>query len=122
MIRLIADGHLSHKLIDACNRIEPAFPIGHVSNWQSGRYRTAKDPALLTALHQHNLIIVTCDRRSMAMHASDLTRAGMGHSGVIIFRPGVVQSDYGKQSRLLVELWREAADWDWSDRIQYLPR
>jgi hypothetical protein len=29
---------------------------------------------------------------------------------------------FGKQGRLLVEFWREAADWDWADRVEYLPR
>jgi hypothetical protein len=29
--------------------------------------------------------------------------------------------DYGKQSRLLVGFWQEAKNWDWADRIAYLP-
>lgn len=58
----------------------------------------------------------------MAMHAGKLTREGNGHAGVILFRRAVSQADYGKQSRLLVEFWREAKDWDWMDRIEYLPR
>jgi len=43
-------------------------------------------------------------------------------TGVILYRRNVAQMDYGKQSRLLVEFWQEAADWDWTDRIEYLPR
>ena len=49
-------------------------------------------------------------------------REGSGHAGVILFRRMISQMDYGKQSRLLVEFWREAKDWDWTDRIEYLPR
>jgi hypothetical protein len=30
--------------------------------------------------------------------------------------------DYGKQSRVLLEFWNEAKEWDWADRIEYLPR
>ena len=56
------------------------------------------------------------------MHAGQLTRTGPGHSGAILFRRNVAQNDYGKQSRLLVEFWREAANWEWADRIQYLPQ
>ena len=29
---------------------------------------------------------------------------------------------YGKQARLLVDFWMEAKDWEWADRIEYLPR
>ena len=28
----------------------------------------------------------------------------------------------GRQARLLIDLMEEAKDWDWSDRIDYLPR
>jgi hypothetical protein len=119
---LVADAHLSHRFIAACRRLKPDFPIVHISDWQSGQYRTEEDPALVAALQKHNLVIVTCDRRTMAMHAGELTKAGAGHTGVIIFAKSVIESDYGKQSRLLVEFWQEAAGWDWADRIQYLPR
>lgn len=57
----------------------------------------------------------------MAMYAGDLTRAGIGHAGVILFRKSVAQHDFGKQARLLVDFWRDAAEWEWSDRIHYLP-
>jgi hypothetical protein len=68
------------------------------------------------------MIVITFDRRTMAMHAGQLTRGGGGHAGVILFRRSVSQMDYGKQSRLVVEFWKEAREWDWSDRIEYLPQ
>lgn len=82
----------------------------------------SKDPVLLAALRDHGLIIVGFDRRTMAMHAGQLTREGAGHAGVILFRRSVSQRDYGRQSRLLVEFWRKAQGWEWADRIEYLPR
>jgi len=48
-----------------------------------------------------------------------------------IFRRSVSPIAYGKQARLLASAWRklkrfdlwcEAEDWDWADRIEYLPR
>ena len=80
------------------------------------------DPLLLEVLREYGLILITFDRRTMAMHAGQLTRSGGGHAGVILFRRSVSPMDYGKQSRLVVELWKEAGDWDWSDRIEYLPQ
>jgi hypothetical protein len=40
---------------------------------------------------------------------------------VILFGRSVSQFDFGKQARLVVAFWKVAADWDWSDRIEYLP-
>ena len=122
MIRLIADANLSHRFVEACLRLDRKFPIIHIADWMDGKHRISKDPVLLPVLREYGLTIVTFDRKSMAMHAGELTRASGGHAGVILFRRIVSQIDYGKQSRLLVEFWNEAKDWGWSDRIEYLPR
>ena len=120
-MRLLADGHMSRRFVAACLRLEPDFPIIHLADWMEGRHRISKDPMLLQVLREHGLLIVGFDRRTMAMHAGKLTREGPGHAGVILFRRSVSQMDYGEQSRLLVKFWREAKDWDWADRIEYLP-
>lgn len=121
MIRLLADSNLSRHFVEACLRLDSLFPISHIADWLDGKHRMSKDPVLLAALHEHGIIIVSFDRRTLVTHAADLTRAGAGHAGVILFRRSVSQMDYGKQSRLVVGLWREAEQWDWSDRIVYLP-
>jgi hypothetical protein len=119
---LLADENTSHRLVSACRRIESAFPIIHISDWENGAYLSVKDPALLMTLREHGMILVGFDRASIPMHAGRLTREGVGHAGVILFRRSVPATAYGKQARLLVSLWRETADWDWADRIEYLPR
>jgi hypothetical protein len=122
VIRLVADGNMSHRFVRACSRLQPGFPMLHIAVWMEGKHRISKDPVLLAALREHRIVLVSFDRRTMAMQAGRLTREGAGHAGVILFRRSVSQMDYGKQSRLLIDLWREAADWDWTDRIEYLPR
>src|SRR5437870_5009951 len=112
---------MSRRFIEACLRLERDFPIVHLADWLQGRHLISKDPVLLGALREHGLILAGFDRRTMAMHAGNLTREGAGHEGVILFRRSVSQMDYGKQSRLLVGFWRTAEDWDWADRIIYLP-
>jgi hypothetical protein len=119
--RLLADGNTSRRFVVACLRIEPDFPIVHIADWVDGKHRISKDPVLLPVLRLQGLVIVSFDRRTMAMHAGQLTREGSGHAGVILFRRSVSQVDYGKQARLLVEFWKEGKDWDWADRIEYLP-
>jgi hypothetical protein len=122
VIRLVADGHMSRHFVKACSRLDGDFPMVLLADCMAGRYRVAKDPVLLLVLRESGLILVGFDRRTMAMHAGQLTREGLGHAGVILFRRTVAQMDYGNQARLLVEFWREAAPWDWADRIEYLPR
>jgi len=56
------------------------------------------------------------------MHAGKLTREGLGHAGVILFRRSVSAVAYGLQARLLVNFWDEAEGWEWADHIEYLPR
>jgi hypothetical protein len=121
VIRLVADGNTSRRFVTACLRLQSDFPIVHLADWMDGKHRISKDPVLLAALREHDLIVVSFDRRTMAMHASELTREGGGHAGVILFRRTISQVAYGKQARLLVDFWREAQHWDWADRIEYLP-
>jgi hypothetical protein len=120
-LRLLADENTSHRLVSACRHIDAAFPIIHISDWKAGAYLSAKDPALLMTLREVNLVLVGFDRASMAMHAGALTREGLGHAGIILFRRSVPVVAYGRQAKLLVSLWREAERWEWADRIVYLP-
>ncbi len=121
MIRLVADSNLSRRFVAACRRLDQEFPIVHLADWMGGKHRISKDPVLLEVLREQGLVLITFDRRTMAMHAGQLTRSGGGHAGVILFRRSVSQMDHGRQSRLIVQFWKEAREWDWSDRVEYLP-
>ena len=120
--RLLADENTSRRFVAACSNIEAKFPIIHIADWKEGAYLSVKDPPLLMALRESEMVLVGFDRASLPMHGGHLTREGLGHAGVILFRRSVPQIAFGKQARLLVDFWREASDWDWSDRIEYLPR
>ncbi|MFN0128574.1 MAG: DUF5615 family PIN-like protein [Verrucomicrobiales bacterium] len=120
--RLLADENTSHRLVSACRQIQDELPIVHISEWEHGAYLSVKDPALLMTLREHQMILVSFDRASLPLHAGTLSREGLGHAGVILFRRSVPTTAYGKQARLLVNLWEEAKDWDWAHRIEYLPR
>lgn len=65
---------------------------------------------------------VCFDRRSLAQHAGLLTREGVGHSGVILFRRTNSRIACGPQAHLLTGLWRGVATWEWSDLLVYCPR
>lgn len=120
--RLLADENVSHDLVTTCLRMHRGFPVTHIARWREGACLQLKDPALLMTLRDEAMVLVSFDRSSLAHHAGLLTREGVGHSGVILYRRTVSRVAYGTQARLLLELWREAGDWDWADRIVYLPR
>jgi hypothetical protein len=119
--RLLADENTSHRLVSACIRIDSTFPLVHISEWQNGACLALNDTALLMTLRDQEMILVGFDRTTIPMHAGALTRQGVGHTGVILFRRSVSTIAYGQQARLLVNLWSEGRNWDWSDRIEYLP-
>jgi hypothetical protein len=121
-LRLLADENVSHRLVAACLKLQAGFPIGHIADWRDGSYLQLKDPALLLTLRDEKPILVSFDRSSLAHQAGLLTREGVGHSGVILFRQSVSRIAYGAQARLLVQFWREASDWEWADLVIYLPR
>lgn len=120
--RLLADENTSHRLIAACGQLEPGFPLVHIADWEHGAYLSAKDPMLLMTLREYGIVLVGFDRASMPFHATTLTRQGLGHAGIILFRRMVPLVAYGQQARLLVDFWAQAQDWESADRIQYLPK
>ncbi len=120
--RLLADENVSHGLVVACLKLDARFPIVHIANWRDGACLQLKDPALLITLRDEDLVLVSFDRSSLAHHAGVLTREGVGHAGVILFRRTVSRIAYGTQARLLVDFWSAAAEWEWADLVVYLPK
>lgn len=119
--RLLTDENVGHDLVSACRKLDRGFPLMHIARWRDGACLQLKDPALLMTLRDESMVLVSFDRSSLAHHAGLLTRDGVGHAGVILYRRTVSRVAYGTQARLLVGLWNEAGSWDWTDRIVYLP-
>lgn len=121
--RLLADENTSHRLVSACQRLVPGFPLLHIANWEDGIWLGLDDAALLVCCARAGLVLVAFDRATLAWHGGQLLRAGQDHTGVILFRGVVRSADYGYQSRLLTSFWQnEGQAWDWQNRIVYLPK
>lgn len=123
MFRLLADENTSHRLVSACRRLVPSFPIIHIADRERGIWLGLDDAPLLVSCAESKLVLVAFDRYTLAWHAGQLLRAGKDHAGLIIFRGIVSSADYGFQSRLLTGFWQnEGSAWDWQNRIVYLPK
>ena len=121
--RLLADENTSHRLVSACQRLVPNFPVIHIANWEDGSWLGLDDAALLICCAEAEFVLVAFDRATLAWQAGQLIRAGQDNGGLILFRGGVRGSDYGYQSRLLTHFWeKEGGGWDWQNRIVYLPK
>ncbi len=122
-LRLLADENTSHRLVSACHRFAPHFPIVHIAKWQGGSWLGLDDAALLLACVEAEVVLVAFDRATLPWHAGQLLRAGHDHAGLILFRRTVRITDYGHQARLLTGFWaQEGSAWDWQNRIVYLPK
>ncbi len=45
--RLLSDENTSHRLVSACQRLVPQFPIIHIADWEGGIWLGLDDAALL---------------------------------------------------------------------------
>jgi hypothetical protein len=121
--RLLADENTSHRVVSACRRLAPEFPIDHIAEWQGGSWLGLDDASLLISCAEARLILVAFDRATLAWHAGEVLRSGQVHGGLILFRRTVRSTDYGQQARLLTRFWlHEGTAWDWFNRIVYLPK
>ena len=121
--RLLADENTSHRLVSACRRLVPGFPIVHIATWQGGSWLGLDDAALLISCAEARLVLVAFDRATLPWHAGQVLRAGEDHGGLVLFRRSVRSTDYGSQARLLTGFWTdEGRKWEWLNRIVYLPK
>ena len=109
--------------MDACGRLSKGFPLVHIATWNDGAWLGLDDTALLVACADAGLVLVAFDRATLPWHAGQVVRSGRDHGGLILSRRTVRQTDYGQQARLLTAFWlRDGTDWDWLDRVVYLPK
>jgi hypothetical protein len=71
----------------------------------------------------HRWTLVTYDRRTIPPLLKAWAEAGQHHGGVIFVDEKTISpSDIGGQVRALTSLAREAAAWEWIDRVCFLRR
>ena len=117
---LLGDENTSHKLIAACRRLRSGFPIIHIAA-HSRDWCGLHDDDLLDACLSERLILVAHDRRTLADAATRAIQERGGHAGIILFRGFIWQADFGGQSRTLCRFWEDGQDWDWFNRMAYIP-
>lgn len=115
MIRFQADADLSHDLVLALRRREPAI---NFTSAIEGDIGGLQDPEVLEIAAQQHRILITHDRRTMPNHFRDRLNSGKSSPGVFIvsqFEPmaAVVET--------LVMVWAASEPADWNNQIRHLP-
>jgi len=118
--RLLGDENTSPKLVAACRRLHPGFPMVHIAAHNQD-WCGLNDDDLLDACLAAELILVGHDRRTLADAATRAIRERGGHAGIILFRAFIRQADFGGQCRALCRFWEHSREWDWFNRMAYIP-
>jgi hypothetical protein len=112
------DEHVPRPLLGALRREDPALPP-HVVGRGIAPPQGAPDPELLAWIEEHDCILVTDNRRTMAVHLRTHLAAGRHVPGVLTVRQTATDWRTVVEHRLLV--WHAAGPDEFRDRIDYLP-
>jgi hypothetical protein len=123
MLRLLLDEHLSPDIADGLRQANDAIVVSCLAEWEGGRFMGLPDDLLLEAASAQGLTLVTYDRNTIPPLLKTWAEAGCDHGGVIfVDEKTILPSDFGRLVRALEKLCKEAARWDWTNRICFLRR
>lgn len=123
MLRLLLDEHISRNVAVGLRRRHRSLVVICMAEWESGGFLGQPDSACLQMAAKQNLTLVTYDRRTIPPVLKTWAEEGRGHSGVIFVDEKTISpSDAGGLVQALSDLWKNAAKWDWANRVCFLRR
>jgi hypothetical protein len=123
MLKLLLDEHISPAVATGLRRIRPSTHICGLVEWEGGAFLGRDDAVCLRRAAELRWTLVTYDRRTIPPLLKTWAEAGQHHGGVIFIDEKTISpSDIGGQVRALSALLRNAASWEWADRVIFLRR
>lgn len=123
MLKLLLDEHISPDVASGLERRNRLLPVWCMAEWENGEFLGRDDSACLQEARAQGLTIVTYDRRTIPPLLKAWSEEGKNHAGVIFVDEKTISpADVGGLVRALANLFNEAADWDWTNRICFLRR
>ena len=123
MLKLLLDEHISPEVAEGLRRRNASIKVLSLTEWESGSFLGQDDSACLLAATAQATTLVTYDRRTIPLLLKTWAEAGQHHGGVIFVDEKTISpSNIGGLVRALLQLHKEAAKWDWTDRVAYLRR
>lgn len=121
MLKLLLDEHISPKVARGLREHNPDVVVSFMKEWEQGRFVGQPDALFLQEAALQDLTLVTYDCSTIPSVLKTWAEEGLSHAGVIfIAQRTIASSDIGSLVRSLLELIKEAEDWDWTNRIYFL--
>lgn len=121
MLKLLLDEHVSPKVARGLRQHSPEITVCHISEWEQGAFLGQPDALCLQAAALQHLTLVSYDCRTIPPLLKAWAEEGRTHAGVIfVDEKTIAPSNIGSLVRALTELFNEAGDWDWTNRIRFL--
>jgi len=123
MLKLLLDEHISPDVAAGLRRRSRTLTVHSLVEWEGGSFLGQEDAAVIGAASAPNLTLVTYDRRSIPALLKTWAEQGRSHAGIIfVDEKTISQGDIGGLVRALSELFKEAGQWEWKDRVYFLRR
>lgn len=121
MLKLLLDEHISPKVARALRQHVSEIVVWQMNEWERGGFLGQPDAVCLEAAAQQNLTFVTYDCKTIPPLLKVWGAEGRNHAGVILVDEKTIASeDIGGLLRALLELFNEAREWDWTNRVHVL--
>lgn len=121
MLQLLLDEHISPAVMTGLRRRVPGLVIRSMPEWESGSFLGQEDSACLQEAFAQGLTLVTYDRRTIPPLLKRWAEEARPHAGVIFVDEKTISpADIGGLVKALGVLAKQAASWDWTDRVVFL--
>lgn len=123
MLNLLLDEHISPVVVFGVRRRHWWLRVHFFAEWENGEFLGKDDSACLEHAAEEGLTLVTYDRRTIPPLLKAWAEAGRRHGGIIFVDERTISpADIGGQVRTLSKLVRDAAKWNWTNRVCFLQR
>jgi len=123
MLRLLLDEHLSPDIAEGLHRKNKALTVYSLAQWEGGFFLGLSDEVILEEATAQKLTLVTYDRKTIPSLLKRWGEAGHDHGDVIFVDDKTISSsDFGGLIYALQNLYMDASQWDWTNRVCFLRR
>jgi len=122
-MRLLLDVHIPAAVAVAVRRRLPGLDILHISDWHSGGFLEAEDPAVLAECAKEGRGLVTFDLKTIPALLVEWAEAQRSHAGVFLVDEKTVRPEnVGAVAASIADLVTELRDADTTNLVRFLAR